>query len=60
VRNANHVASRRLALDAATRKLNSSKKDSRALEDEVESAQARLCVERKHLKAELTALHMAQ
>ncbi|GHJ84245.1 hypothetical protein NliqN6_0647 [Naganishia liquefaciens] len=33
--------SRRLALDAATRKLNASKKDSRALEDEVESAQAR-------------------
>ncbi|KAJ9120668.1 hypothetical protein QFC22_002598 [Naganishia vaughanmartiniae] len=33
--------SRRLALDAATRKMNSSKKDSRALEEEVDTAQAR-------------------
>lgn len=59
--NANSIDSPpRLALDAATRKLNSSKKDSRALEDEVESAQARLWVESKYPKAELTRLHLTQ
>lgn len=31
----------RLALDAAVRKMNSSKKENRALEDDVETAQAR-------------------